>query len=425
MIIFRRESLFWIIALLLLAIATYTVVTREIPGKTSSTPPDSSSKNTADPNEQSNTLESSSNNNGQAIKQEQFKFTDEQSKKMTEKMKNISKKTSQMSVLRRDISAWAKKNPFAAVEWILTLQPGPDRDELLLIALKNMLHKYPEEVASIAAEISDPNSRESILNLTYDEMLSKGFDATRRWIDNLLTSEDRNKMSYKLAYDWGFQDVDSVQHWLSSLSGTTAEREFVIMGLANAMSQVNPQEALSWVQQLSDPKDYKNAVYGIARGWAQTDPQAAINWAQTISPADLKNNVINQIGNTWAGISPEQASKWALDTHNISTISAVIRAWAMKDPEKALSCAFEIPSGKERDNAIVGLARGWATSDLSSAIVWAQNLPPNSDLIIAVENVADLYAMKDYDAAVAWVNARPVSERVKNHVLNLIQRHKK
>ncbi|MCB1096646.1 MAG: sigma-70 family RNA polymerase sigma factor [Verrucomicrobiae bacterium] len=99
------------------------------------------------------------------------------------------------------------------------------------------------------------------------------------------------------------------------------------------------------------------------------------------------------------------------DRHRVQALAGVAKAWAMRDPDRALTWAKAIPEGNERDEVIRGALKGLAHRSPGEALELIGLVPPGgADSHFGSTTAARVLAEAadaDFDATTAWLAANP------------------
>jgi hypothetical protein len=128
----------------------------------------------------------------------------------------------------------------------------------------------------------------------------------------------------------------------------------------------------------------------------------------------------------------------------------VVRGWTQAAPEPAAAFAATLPAGELHDDAVMTVANEWSFRDAGGTAAWVGHLPKDPLQIKAAgpvifwgqgqapaavaemldtigdtnliqnngETVASLWLRHDDAAARAWIKKSPLSEEVKQRLLN-------
>ena len=163
-------------------------------------------------------------------------------------------------------------------------------------------------------------------------------------------------------------------------------------------AQLDPAGAFA---HLTDDKDGRAHRWQVFDEWLKSDPEAAVDvlitepkgWAK-LARNQLKNiarEAPGRVGEIAARL-PESTSYWA---HEIPDAFAILAA---KDLDKARAVAGTL-SGKNRSEALAGIAKHWAKSDPDAAIEWARSLSDDIDRDEVLRHA--IYGLATHDPAAA------------------------
>lgn len=247
--------------------------------------------------------------------------------------------------LNDTLRAWAKKDPEAAIAWIIA-QPCPHQG--MMSNWLADLAQTPEESLRLAAIIADNPAipeRDEALGWMLQRFSERDAAPVIAWLDAHASpelraatlrhlggsyptghpevalpyalarspSQNRTQSLSRLLESWTQADPAAALAWLGQQTdpGVIAAGAKVQATLLADIARSEPRTAVAEWEALADPLAKKVAVGAIAREWGATDPAAALQWAaaQQLDPGS--NRVPVQLLTPWAQKDPEAALRWA------------------------------------------------------------------------------------------------------------------
>ena len=326
------------------------------------------------------------------------------------------------NIRKSALSAYARRDPKAAMEFLQTLEPGM-RSRMLPDTFQQLARKEPE--AAIEWVRKEPDSyakgkaledsayylansmpEETIkLAREYPEMQS-------RILDNAFGSIARNDLN---------KAMELAKEWESE-----PQYSNILRGIANSYARENPEQAFEWAQSLpaehqsnvlssivsriagDDPSmasdflgkmavdtpqqqsAFNNALQNIASNWAHNDPVAAAEWLQAMPDSDASRSGLQQVAEQWARVDPISASEWIgslpAGEGRDSAAGALIHRIRRDDPERAIAWAESMSNESTRNSHLRNVYQDWIRRDSTKALEsladsplpddWKRNLVP-------------------------------------------------
>ncbi len=209
----------------------------------------------------------------------------------------IDNKEIEQTVTYTVVSSWARSDPHAAIEWVLA-RSGHDQRRLLSRIGSSVIHQDTEEAIRLLPRLDE-----------------------------------------QTASEWRIQIVSQL-----ATRGSTAE-------------------AQSFLAQHKGHDDYNSMFTAVVRSIASSDFQSALQMAHSVPDAREKDGVLASLAQQHVEVDPAESvrliSLISDQEQRLSTTSQLVRQWHRLDSEAAASWARNLPRGRQRDSAIVGLASGW------------------------------------------------------------------
>lgn len=223
--------------------------------------------------------------------------------------------------------------------------------------------------------------------------------------------------------------------------------------LLQKWTKLDPKSAMTYVQELSDPRSKFGGMNTVLQTWARSNPQEAVAWAKANGasvtpdfggggerPAGnwAMTSVLDQLAKTDLGQAIELAQgepvsvargrtietlvgqlvkqrgeagarEAALAIADESMRSSMIRQLASRaaesDPAKAIEWVSALPAGAAKTSAVAETVRQWAQKDAVAAAAYVKTLPSGPEADGPRATVARYAAAKDPAGAIAWSNA--------------------
>lgn len=264
--------------------------------------------------------------------------------------KNL-KQDSQAQALSGVFAAWAKKDPNAAWNWVLTNAPGePQHLRSVLSEIgKNEPATAQRFAASYAAQ--HPEQASDVYLCVLDGVIHGGkYEDAKTLVAqaNMPNEEQKNNLFNFLAGQW---------------------------------ARYQPEKASSWVLELPPGPIRDQALDAVGQAWSDVDPVRAADFAVSLPPGSVRQTALKQAISKWTMDDPAQASKWILqfDAHEDFDQAVMSLATApnlmYRNVNLALSWAGTIQNEKLRNDTTTAIVTNWYPNDPAGAMNYIQTSP--------------------------------------------------
>jgi hypothetical protein len=299
----------------------------------------------------------------------------------------------------------------APTAYINAQKMSSDRDLFLAQHCGSML-------AAIQTE-SNSEIRERMLTDLAAWMEGYGAAAGLTFLSTQLPSELIQDLQELLLERWAGKDPPAAANAVLKIAGWNAREALgTVLGV---WADVRLSAAISWVNQMPDGAEKQAALLRLTLEAARTDPVTAVSLASKLPSSPERDEMIIHATSQWAGTDPTGASAWAHEIEEgplrdqlLTTIATI---QGESDPLAAATLAIEeLPPGKPRDDALVGIVQRWAQNDPNAAATWVSAFPEGALRSAAVANVVKLWVDQDARPAGEWLNTLPPSASRDNGV---------
>jgi hypothetical protein len=162
---------------------------------------------------------------------------------------------------------WARKNPAAALAWLLNAPDGPQLEAVVEIVCSEMAQTNPAQAVALAERCRTSNTN----------FLS-------RLLDNL-------------AQQWAEQDLSAAATWVAA-QPAGEDQERLLGRIALVQSKTNPEAAARFVaEQMSPGPVQDEAAISVIYQWALRDANAARAWVQLFPEGKLRYRALQEVQN--------------------------------------------------------------------------------------------------------------------------------
>ena len=182
----------------------------------------------------------------------------------------------------------------------------------------------------------------------------------------------------------------------------------------------DPDSAIAWARQQTDPHIQEAIWPNIASQLAQTDVQGALTIAQSLT-GDARTNAIGNVLSTWAQNDPASAAAYAIqmpdgpDKEN--SLRYIASSWMQNDPAGASQWIINLPSGPAKDGALQQGAFSALQSDPATAMNLAASIGNDQIRQSLQTNLASNWLRNDRPSAIAWIQNSGLPQETKDNLL--------
>lgn len=189
-------------------------------------------------------------------------------------------------------------------------------------------------------------------------------------------------------------DIPRALAFLAQKPGMNGADTPLFAHLASRWGSKDPNAALAWANSLQATNTQARALVNVIDGWSSTAPKAAADYVLTMSPGDLQDACIGKALGTWSFHDGQGAVQWV--TQLVS----------------------QYPESKFTDKAVASVMF-WAQGQCPAAVADMLDATGNTNLIQKYgETVASIWLSRDRFAARTWIEQSPLSDAVKQRLLN-------
>jgi len=174
------------------------------------------------------------------------------------------------------MSAWSRRDPQAALDWLLRNAERAGR------------HAVTQVASQLAAD--DPLTAAGVIDR--------------------LPSELQGDWLQSVAAGYAQSDAEAAAAWILQYEGRPGFAESLAV-IAPALAQSDPRAAARLLDRVDGPLA-TFAVSQVAAAWAVSDPVAAADWAMQLGDATLRANALTGVVTNWANQDMDGARRWLL-----------------------------------------------------------------------------------------------------------------
>ncbi|MFN0125126.1 MAG: hypothetical protein ACKV19_00375 [Verrucomicrobiales bacterium] len=341
-------------------------------------------------------------------------------------------KHQQLQMQKEMIGGWARRDPEAAEQWILSRSNTIEQQQLILASVGQLTWGNPERSAALVSKLASGSARDNALQELVRMWHWSDSTAAQEFTRTLPEVEQqrlRSTIAESLAWRSPDEAIaflkdnpldDPAHHAWSNLAGAIAD-------------QSSPEKALEWARGLEDEATRMRAMPEIFSRMAMQDPAAAAREVASLPPGASREESLARIGGAWAGTNFEDALVWARSLtgkDRESALGTVLTQGAMHQPDSAArqygDLLASVPAGeKPADsfvNAAASIAGAYFAEDQSKAAAWVSGLPQEDARAAASRALAQHWLQYDAPSASEWIGTLPQGKARDEAVKSLVSR---
>ena len=178
------------------------------------------------------------------------------------------------------IIALSNAGQFQTALDFLNSAPADSRADWTAATFRRWGQNQPQDAVKALDSITDEDLHNTAFHATVDGW-SAGDPAALAAYANSLPAGDNHDYAMNHAFDnWSFQDPAGMAAWLSSQPpGAEFDKGVALMISKTDGANVNPEDAMGWVEGINDPTLKLNSFLRVLGEWNQSNPVAAQQYA--------------------------------------------------------------------------------------------------------------------------------------------------
>lgn len=237
------------------------------------------------------------------------------------------------------LSVWAASDPEGAVRWAKEHHQGDGPNPWMIGVIQGLAEHDPERASQLLAEMPFSEERGQALSALLPALLQKGPDAAKAWAESITDERLRDGAIGRIAENLARQDPAGTAAWLATM----------------------PPSAAS------------GSMSNVVADWARKDRDAAIGFYQSLPAGEVRTSALRGIATLMAFQDPRAASSF-LDRNAADADDRVYQqfVWhsASQAPEIAAEYIGRISDEGRRNETYGRMLEGWLRSDFDSAARW-------------------------------------------------------
>lgn len=237
------------------------------------------------------------------------------------------------------LSVWAASDPEGAVRWAKDNHQGEGANPWMIGVIQGLANHDPERASQLLAEMPFSEERGQALSALLPALLQKGPDAAKAWAESITDERLRDGAIGRIAESLAREDPAGTAAWLASM----------------------PPSAAS------------GSMSSVVADWARQDRDGAVGFFQNLPAGEVRTSALRGIATQMAVQDPRAASAF-LDRNAADADDRVYQQFiwhsASQAPEIAAEYIGRISDERRRDAMYGRMLEGWLRSDFNSATQW-------------------------------------------------------
>jgi|GEM_PF-6253420 len=159
------------------------------------------------------------------------------------------------------------------------------------------------------------------------------------------------------------------------------ERDSALQSIADSWATNNPEQALAYVQDISDNRIRQQLIESVLFRWAESDPQAAYEVLQSIPTTAQTTNVSYTIFTNLANDNPQEALEIIANIPSARSrydaYTATIQSWAAQDAASAAAFVNQLDNKQLQQQLAPTIIQYLSSQSPDAALTWAQEQDPD------------------------------------------------
>ena len=301
--------------------------------------------------------------------------------------------------------ALAQKDPAAALSLARSL-PGDDGQRFLSGALNGWCLKDAEAAIAYAVQLPDVGFT---LVYMFDKIASKDPDKAIKMLEKIPSENQQNEALRKIGLRWAISDPNAALDWANQQTDPKVKSE-ILQGVIGGMAQKDPERALELAQSLP-ANEREGRIDYILGVLSESDPEGAVGYAMNLPSNKSKNFNVSRLAGQWISSDPQGALGWFDSLTDPKLKEQVAGAMIDNLPKDDLATSLKLldtmPPGFFQNQALSRIGRNWAQTDQKAALDWAnvQTDPEVKSEILG--GVIQGMSVKDPNSAFQLVQSLP------------------
>lgn len=289
----------------------------------------------------------------------------------------IGEETSGQRYVRKissNIGSMTEKDSSHTQQFIGQMPAGEARRTAIAGYVQTLSRTDPASALEYALEITDETERNRALR-----SLTRAFVSNDIHLAAELVANSNDTMAYEILVpavvnEWALIDWQSTLAWVETLNQNDKAGNIGIITLLRLWIQSDPSAALEYASRTLDDADLRTALIGAYSHWSQVNPQEAIRWLNDF-PESLHESaqgvIFSNVARNFLNYYPDEVPEW-LNSLNAgpnrdAAVIIQIQHILKGDPGEAFAWAQTIDNPDRRMNFLRTALSNWMAIDFEAA----------------------------------------------------------
>ncbi len=184
-----------------------------------------------------------------------------------------------------------------------------------------------------------------------------------------------------------FANTPGLENWRSEIMRVVAQ----------SWTDKNPEAAIDWATQLTNPAEHDTAISYISLKAGESDPAWGVQALEKNGAGSYQTSALENLAQRWAEKDFAAASAWVANQpageNRDRLVERIALAQSSVDPAKAAQTVVDqMSAGPAQNNAALTVLNQWAMQDMPGAVSWVNQFPEGELLNRAKQVLAGVAA---------------------------------
>lgn len=255
------------------------------------------------------------------------------------------------------LASWAVTDPSSAISWAKENHTGEGANPWMVGVIKGLASQDPQLASSLLQEMPRSEERGRALDYILPALLEQGSQQARDWASAITDPALREGAMSRLADRTMQQDPRGTADWLIANPSEATNRQ--LDDTLSAMARKDQGEALEYFNKLPAGDARSNALRGIINATASEDPQKAVALMDAHA-SDVNNRVVEQfVWNSFRNnpaVAVQNISRLTDNNQRDQMYNRTLEWWIGRDEQAAMNWIGQnqLPQGvADRMNRVI------------------------------------------------------------------------
>lgn len=281
--------------------------------------------------------------------------------------------------VRRLLHSWAEVDPVAAVSWF-TSRPPEEREMQGYSIFRPILQKNPSYALRLAEQMPVGSTQLAMLSQVAAQMVADDLPQALLAVEKIQKLYP-DTMASEFYAAWVEKDpataIPKLKEEIWRLNGKT--KEGFSTGFSNAIdswARRDPVAVSKFITEMP-PETHDELFWRLSNSWVSKDPNEAVSWANQLPEGRMKESAVQQLAGQWGKYEFEESSRWIRTLSDGATRAAAVKGFAMQsfdnDPDAVLSLIRSVADENRRAEILKATWDRWSYKNHDTAQKWLKD----------------------------------------------------